>query len=171
MGVKSARQRALRGCPEGGVRASFVAALLAGSMASLAFFGCRRPAPPPRGDAGSAGPAAAGDASGTSASTGTALPADFPRDIPVYAGAEVAFAAKSTKQGRSSWTVTLETGDAKERAVDFYKAHMGGLKLATCMDMGETSMCVWQGRAYDATLMATAEANRTTTLTLTATEK
>jgi hypothetical protein len=100
------------------------------------------------------------------------VPDDFPKTIPLYTGAHVYSAAKSSgPDGRPSWMVTLDTGDAKDKVVDFYKANMAGFKLANSMDMGDTSMCVWQGSQYDATLMANVEPDQKTRFTLTASGK
>jgi hypothetical protein len=112
------------------------------------------------------------EAGSITAAVGPTVPDDFPKAIPVYAGAHVAFAAKSTgPDGRPSWTVTLDTGDAKDKVVDFYKANMAGFKLVNSMDMGDTSMCAWQGSQYDATLMASVEPDQKTSFTLTASGK
>jgi hypothetical protein len=109
---------------------------------------------------------AAGDAA--SVTVDATLPPDFPKEVPIYEGARLLFASKSSSpQGRAAWTVTLETGDAKERVVEFYKSHLKGFRLATSMDLGDTSMSVWQGATYDATLMATMGADAKTTATLT----
>ena len=103
---------------------------------------------------------------------GAQLPDDFPKEIPLYPGGRLVAAAKSTgPQGRPAWSVTLETGDTKDRVVDFYKNGMPAFRLATSMDMGDTGMCVWQGSQYDATLMATVGADHKTTATLTAAGK
>jgi hypothetical protein len=112
------------------------------------------------------------EAGSITAAVGPTVPEDFPKAIPIYTGAHVAFAAKSTgPDGRPSWTVTLDTGDAKDKVVDFYKANMAGFKLANSMDMGDTSMCAWQGSQYDATLMASVEPDQKTSFTLTASAK
>jgi hypothetical protein len=108
----------------------------------------------------------AGD--GGAVTLGTTLPADFPSDVPIYEGARILFAGRSTSaEGRTGWTATLETGDTKDHVVEFYKSHLTTFKLATRMDMGETTMAVWQAPKYDVTLMATVVEDQKTTVTLT----
>src|SRR5690349_15871820 len=53
------------------------------------------------------------------AATGS-LPADFPKDVPVYAGAEIVSAA--TTGGRVG--AVLSTGDAPDKVADFYKSEI-----------------------------------------------
>jgi hypothetical protein len=95
-------------------------------------------------------------------SVGATVPADFPKVVPIYEGARVVFASKSSSpQGKQAWTATLETADPRERVVEFYKSHMPAFRLVTSMDMGDTTMAVWQGDAYTATLMAATEEKET----------
>jgi hypothetical protein len=172
----------------GRMRPSFVAVVVGTSLA-LSSIGCKRGArqveekpvansitdrhpPLARLDGAGGTITVSSEAGAISATLSALLPEDFPKVIPIYAGAKVVFAAKSSQaEGAPSWTATLESGDAKDRIVDFYKQGMAAFKLATSMDMAETSMCVWQGPHYDATLMATTEADQKTTFTLTVTGK
>ena len=56
---------------------------------------------------------------GGTASVGQ-LPADFPKDVPVYAGATVV--SSSTTGGMAA--AVLNTADASEKVADFYKAEL-----------------------------------------------
>jgi hypothetical protein len=150
---------------------STVAVLLVGGCVAAGLAGCKE-GPRAKPGATNAEPVplpalmTAGD--GGAVTLGTTLPADFPSDVPIYEGAHVLFAGRSTSaEGRTGWTATLETGDAKDRVVDFYKSHLTTFKLATRMDMGETTMAVWQAPKYDVTLMATVVEDQKTTVTLT----
>jgi hypothetical protein len=48
-----------------------------------------------------------------------ALPADFPADVAVYAGATVVM----TVTGKNEMSITLSTADSPEKVLAFYKAH------------------------------------------------
>jgi hypothetical protein len=51
---------------------------------------------------------------------GTALPADFPKDAPLYPGGKVVLST-DTKDGKS---VMLETADAADKVVEFYEKNL-----------------------------------------------
>lgn len=59
-------------------------------------------------------------AGGVNAATGS-LPADFPKDIPIYTGATIVSAAMAA--GTAS--AVLSTSDAPDKAAEFYKAELG----------------------------------------------
>ena len=70
------------------------------------------------------------------ASTGS-LPADFPKDIPVYAGAEIVSAATTA----GTVGAVLSTGDAPEKVADFYKSELekNGWAKPQAVNMAGTS--------------------------------
>src|SRR5579884_1295834 len=115
--------------------------LVSALAAPLVAFGCRRGEPTTSTDAGTvwAGPEAR-------------VPDDFPKDVPIYPGAEIDLAAKGTR-GKAAWSVTLEAADPKDRVVAYYRAHMRGFTVVSDVDVGETHMFVWQSPAYDVTVM------------------
>jgi hypothetical protein len=158
-----------------GVRPVIAAALLLGLMGCQ---GNRRHSPasasppqtePPTGDTVAAAAPPLPD--GGSISTAAEVPADFPKDVPIYRDSKVIFSAKSTKRGRTAWSVTMESGDARDAVAAFYKAHMPAFTLATSMDMGDTTMCIWQGTDVDVTLMVMTQPDQKTNATLTVTGK
>jgi hypothetical protein len=106
------------------------------------------------------------DAGAMTLGTGTSIPADFPKAVPLYPGATPGFAAKSTDpRGKDVWSLQLETGDARDKVVAYYKANMSGFTLATNLDMGESSMEVWQSPKLDVTLIIGSESDAKTSIT------
>jgi hypothetical protein len=84
----------------------------------------------------------------------TKIPDDFPKAVAVYPNAKPNFAAKSLDpKGKEVWSLTFETSDTKEQVLAYYKANMSGFTQATSMDMGQSSMNVYQSPKYDVTLM------------------
>jgi hypothetical protein len=106
------------------------------------------------------------DAGAMTLGTGTSIPADFPKTVPLYPGATPGFAAKSTDpHGKDVWSLQLETGDAKDKVIAYYKANLSGFTLATNLDMGESSMQVWQSPTLDVTLIIASESDAKTSIT------
>lgn len=100
------------------------------------------------------------------------VPDDFPKAIAVYPGATPVFAATSTDpKGKQVWSLQFETPDAKDKIVAYYKANMSGFTQATSMDMGTSSMNVYQSPKYDVTLMVGGSSNGKTGFTLNAASK
>jgi len=89
------------------------------------------------------------------------IPEDFPKSIPVYAGANPKMAMKSASNGKEAWSLSLESTDSKDKIVAFYKANMSGFTVASTMDMGTSSMTVYQSPKYDVTVMVSAESKTT----------
>lgn len=54
------------------------------------------------------------------------LPADFPKDVPVYKPSKVEGSIGSTNDGQKSTVVTLTTADGVDEVADFYKAELPG---------------------------------------------
>ena len=95
------------------------------------------------------------------------IPDDFPKAVAVYPNAKPNFAAKSSGPGgKDVWSVTFETTDTKDQVVAYYKANMSGFTNATSMDLGTSTMNVWQSPKYDVTIMAAAESGGKTAITL-----
>jgi len=89
------------------------------------------------------------------------IPEDFPKSIPVYAGANPKMAMKSASNGKEAWSLSLESTDSKDKIVAFYKANMSGFTVASTMDMGTSAMTVYQSPKYDVTVMVSAESKTT----------
>ena len=103
--------------------------------------------------------------------TSSKLPDDFPKAVPVYPGAKVEMAAKSSQNGKTVWSLTLETGDAHDKVAAFYKSGMSAFKETSSMKMGDSDMNVWQSAQYDVTLMVATGSDQKTTLSMTVASK
>ncbi|HEY8038268.1 MAG TPA: hypothetical protein VIF15_00670 [Polyangiaceae bacterium] len=107
------------------------------------------------------------DAGTVTMGAGAKIPADFPKSVPVYPGATTDLASRqSNPQGKPAWSLTLETGDAKDKVVAYYKANLADFKVASDMDMGEAHMSVWQNAQYDLTLMISEGSDKKTAITI-----
>jgi hypothetical protein len=94
------------------------------------------------------------------------IPDDFPKAVAVYANAKPKMAVKSAANGKEAWSLSLETPDTKDQVVAFYKANMSGFTVASTMDMGTSTMTVYQSPKYDVTMMVSAESAGKTGFTL-----
>jgi len=67
------------------------------------------------------------------------VPADFPKDVPIYKGAQVKGSMSSTANGKKTFIVTLTTDDALKDAADYYKKELtsGGWTEKSAMTGGE----------------------------------
>jgi hypothetical protein len=99
------------------------------------------------------------------------IPDDFPKNVPVYPGAAPKVAMKSAAGGKETWSVIVETMDAKDKVVAYYKANMSGFTVASTMDVGTGTMTVYQSPKLDVTLMTGAESGGKTSITLSVTSK
>jgi hypothetical protein len=102
---------------------------------------------------------------------GGPIPDDFPKSIPIYPGAKTQAVARSDgPRGKASWSVTLETGDAKDRVDAYYAQNMAGFvadpNLRSTLQAGDTSMSVWRSPQYDVTLLVGVDAAQKTTISL-----
>jgi hypothetical protein len=114
------------------------------------------------------------DGGTVSVGTGAKIPDDFPSTIPIYPGAKPSLAAKtSDPKGKAAWSLALETPDAKDQVVAFYKAKMSGFTAESSMDMGTTTMNVYKSAQYEVTLMVATESGsaKKTVITLNAVTK
>jgi hypothetical protein len=117
------------------------------------------------------------DAGSVALGTNSKIPDDFPETIPIYPGARVNMASRSTAQGKLAFSLSLETGDAQPTVVAYYAKGMAAAKGAGAftrgsdLALGDTQMTVWQSARYDVTLMISAEADNGTAITMTVTGK
>jgi hypothetical protein len=94
--------------------------------------------------------------------TQATIPADWPKEVALYPGAKPELVAKSLDpKGKQAWSVTMDTPDGKEKVVAYYKANMTGFTLASTMDMGTSSMNVFQSPKFDVTVMISGEGTKT----------
>ena len=106
-----------------------------------------------------------------SANSGTVVPADFPKDVPVYPG-KVTGSVSGAQQGSSGKMVTLETPDGPDKVVDFYKSKLTGWKNSMEMASGNGKMLVLTSpdEKRSVTVMASPAGGKTS-VTLTVAEK
>lgn len=73
-------------------------------------------------------------------SGGGKVPADYPKDVPVYDGAKVIMAQSANE--KNTHNLVLESNDAAGRISDFYKKGLesNGWKIEGTMTMGEMNM-------------------------------
>ena len=58
-------------------------------------------------------------------STGTSLPADFPKDAPVYPGSTVTYSGTSNDQeGTTQFAVVLSTNDSNQQVAGYYSTEL-----------------------------------------------
>ncbi|HEY3818293.1 MAG TPA: hypothetical protein VGL81_14035 [Polyangiaceae bacterium] len=100
------------------------------------------------------------------------IPADFPKEVPLYPGAKPQLAVKQANaQGKITWELNLETPDPTAKVTDYYKANTAGYTLATTFDMGTSATRIYQGPKYDITLMVGAESGGKTSITQSVSQK
>jgi hypothetical protein len=63
------------------------------------------------------------------------VPADFPKDIPIYPGGRVTASFSGSGAGGAGQMVTFETDDAPEKVVAYYKGQLSG-RFSNTADMG-----------------------------------
>jgi hypothetical protein len=91
------------------------------------------------------------------------LPADFPKEVPVYPGARVTAAAKSAgPAGKPAWSVTATSDAPMANVVKYYKEHFGDIRLKQEIGEANTSTTIWGNSAYDVTIAATSAEGMTT---------
>lgn len=91
---------------------------------------------------------------------GGSLPADYPKDAPVYRDAKVVIAQTiSEKNGRH---VMLETSDPAAKVVDYYKKELdvNGWKVDASMDMGGMNMMTASKDNRQLVVQVTGDANK-----------
>jgi hypothetical protein len=67
----------------------------------------------------------------------TEIPADFPKSIPIYPGAKVKTAMKTSSAGKQSFIVGLETGDPPDKVATFYKSQLRSWTSKADLNTGE----------------------------------
>jgi hypothetical protein len=89
--------------------------------------------------------------------SGSVVPADFPKDVPIYPGGKVTGAVASAGSVRSGHMLTIQTSDAPEKVADFYKTALSGWKpeLDVASSDGRTLMLQSPDRKRTVMLNAT----------------
>jgi hypothetical protein len=72
-----------------------------------------------------------------SAGDTASVPADFPKDIPIYPGARVTASFSGSGAGGSGEMVTFETNDPPEKVGAYYKSRLSG-RFSNTADMGSS---------------------------------
>jgi hypothetical protein len=114
------------------------------------------------------------DAGVVSLGPGSKIPDDFPKTVPVYPGAKVNLAARSAAgKDKTTWSLSLQTGDEQPKVVAFYASSMSAGKFTKASDLplGDPQMTIWQSAQYDVTLMIAAAPENQTTITVTVSAK
>jgi major membrane immunogen (membrane-anchored lipoprotein) len=101
--------------------------------------------------------------------TGNTLPADWPTDVEIYAGATVSWSATTNQaNGKAGSAIVFTTGDSEQAVVDFYKKSMkdNGWTVQTTMQTGEGVVLVANKdkRALSLSVVRTDEGTTTVTL-------
>jgi hypothetical protein len=73
-------------------------------------------------------------------SGGGKVPDDYPKDLPVYAGAKVIMSQSATE--KNTHNLVLESSDPADKIADYYKKSLesNGWKIEGSMNMGEMNM-------------------------------
>ncbi len=106
-------------------------------------------------------------------STGTSLPADWPKDAPVYPGATITYSGSSNPQaGESGFGAMLTTKDSAQKVRDYYARELvvQGWKTEATYNADESSV-VSATKDTRAFTVVTAEADGATTITLGVSQK
>jgi hypothetical protein len=81
------------------------------------------------------------------------VPADFPKTVPIYPGAKVVAATKTTgPTGKGAWTVGLVSNDDKNIVFTFFRANLSSFKQTTDSTVGPARTGTWQNPQYDVTV-------------------
>ncbi|HEY5242599.1 MAG TPA: hypothetical protein VIJ22_14065 [Polyangiaceae bacterium] len=100
------------------------------------------------------------------------IPADFPKDVPLYPGAKPQLAVKQADpKGKITWQLNLETADPTAKITDYYKANSAGLTLETTFDMGTSATRIYQSPKYQVTLMIGAASGGMTSISESVSQK
>jgi len=94
------------------------------------------------------------------------LPANFPKDIPIYPGAKPAGSWTSITKDEKGVLVTLETNDGKNKVVSFYSAELpkNGWTIETTTNTDEGVMYIIKKNTRTGWVTITAEKNGKTTI-------
>jgi hypothetical protein len=96
------------------------------------------------------------------------MPADFPNDIPLYPDAGFTIGGRAIAAGKPTWSVTVETSDTKEQVMSEYQRTMGGFRMLSDLDLGDSVLSTWRNEAYDVILLVGRGADGKTTVTVNA---
>jgi hypothetical protein len=67
------------------------------------------------------------------------LPADFPKNVPIYPGAKI-MASVSISRGENGHMITLSTKDGVTAVLDFYKKNLPGFKVEGELSADDTTI-------------------------------
>ena len=108
---------------------------------------------------------------GSEESGSVAIPADFPTDMPVYAGAKVLAVYQSKAEGTAN--LSLTTSDAADKVTTWYEDQFKSWKQETTMDLGAGRVRVYSKDSVriQLTISSDQETNKTTVMVTRVTEK
>jgi hypothetical protein len=104
--------------------------------------------------------------SGGTVGLGGKLPDDFPKDVPVYPGANIIMATRSST-GKPAWSLTMTSGDDTEHVMAFYRTGLKAFTTVSDHTMGDTYMAVWQSPRLDVTLLVAKAPAQETSISMT----
>ncbi|HTQ48972.1 MAG TPA: hypothetical protein VMI75_39710 [Polyangiaceae bacterium] len=103
---------------------------------------------------------------------GAAVPADFPKVVPIYPGATVIAATKVPgPTGKGAWTVGLVSKDDKNIVYTYFRANMSAFKQATDNTVGPARTGTWQNPQYDVTVTVGDSPDKHTSVAMTVNAK
>ncbi len=101
----------------------------------------------------------------------TTVPADFPKNVPVYPGGKL-IAAVSISQGEQGHMVTLTTSDSVSAVTDWYKKNLTGFKIDGELNANDTTILTMSNAELTVSVTAAHDASdNLTTVQLTASKK
>ncbi len=94
------------------------------------------------------------------------IPDGFPKEFPVYDGAQVSGSMKAEAEGKTSFTVTFETNDSKAEVLSFYKEALpkSGYTISATMDLGDAATISIKKGSVDAGSVSIAKSDGKTSI-------
>jgi len=71
--------------------------------------------------------------------SGGTLPADWPRQVPLYPDAQLGTTVRLAR----GWTLELDTGDSAARVIEFYRASLVDMDERASTDTGKSRVLNW----------------------------
>jgi hypothetical protein len=94
--------------------------------------------------------------------TGSSVPADFPKVVPIYPGAQV-MSAVTISQGESHM-ITLSTKDSTQQVLEYYKKNLGTFKVDGELGGGDTTILSLSNEQLTVSVTATKSSDDGSTL-------
>ncbi|GMV14934.1 MAG: hypothetical protein DYH12_23980 [Sorangiineae bacterium PRO1] len=94
--------------------------------------------------------------------TGSSVPADFPKAVPIYPGAKV-ISAVTISQGEGHM-VMLNSSDSTQQVLEYYKKNLSGFKVDGELAGGDTTILTMSNAELTVSVSATKSSDDGTTL-------